>query len=87
MSALAGAISPDETSTTPSEGVLDPPPRRPRRRPGRSLVVGGLLVLICWTLLSPVVWAAMTVTKPTNVAFVNPPQFFYEPNVDSFVNL
>jgi len=29
----------------------------------------------------------MTVTKPTSIAFVNPPQFFYEPNLDSFVNL
>ncbi len=50
-------------------------------------MVGGLLFLICLALLSPVIWTAMTVTKPTNVAFVNPPQFFYEPNFDSFVNL
>lgn len=87
MSAVVGAMTAQE-STAPSGAVLEPAPVSPQhRRRGRGLLVGGLLVLICWTLLSPVVWTAMTVTKPTNVAFVNPPQFFYEPNVDSFVNL
>ena len=38
-------------------------------------------------MLSPVLWTAMAVTKPTNIAFVDPPQFFYEPSFDSFVNL
>jgi multiple sugar transport system permease protein len=86
MSALAGPIpSTDESAQVGS--VLQQRRNRPPRRPGRTLLIGGLLLLICWTLLSPVVWTAMTVTKPTNIAFVDPPQFFYDPNFDSFVNL
>jgi multiple sugar transport system permease protein len=38
-------------------------------------------------MISPVLWTAMVVTKPTNIAFINPPQFFYSPSLDSFVNL
>ncbi|GAA3237103.1 carbohydrate ABC transporter permease [Pseudonocardia petroleophila] len=63
------------------------PSRRPRRYGGTSLLVGGLLVLICLAMLSPVLWTAATVTKPTDVAFLNPPQFFYEPSLTSFVDL
>jgi multiple sugar transport system permease protein len=64
-----------------------PVPARPRRRNGRRWLVGGILVLVCWAMLSPVLWTAMTVTKPTDVAFLNPPQFFYEPSFTSFVDL
>ena len=86
MTVPAGTIPSTDVSTE-LEDVLDRPQSRPPRRPARALVVGGLLLLVCWTLLSPVLWTAMTVTKPTNVAFVNPPQFLYEPTFDSFVNL
>ena len=86
MSALAGA-TPSTDESTPVGSVLQRRQRQTPRRPGRSLLIGGLLFLICWTLLSPVVWTAMTVTKPTSIAFVDPPQFFYDPNFDSFVNL
>ena len=86
MSAMTGAI-PSTGDSAEVSGVLHGRANRPPRRPGRALLVGGLLLLICLTLLSPVLWTAMTVTKPTNIAFVNPPQFFYEPNFDSFVNL
>lgn len=72
-----------ETATRPQAA-----PSRPPRRYGRtSLLVGGLLVLICLAMLSPVLWTAATVTKPTDVAFLNPPQFFYEPTLTSFVDL
>lgn len=75
----------------PESGTARPDPVTPSRRPrkyGRSsLLVGGLLVLICLAMLSPVLWTAATVTKPTDVAFLNPPQFFYEPTVTSFVDL
>ncbi|WP_219416491.1 carbohydrate ABC transporter permease [Pseudonocardia nigra] len=60
--------------------------RRPRRR-GRTYLVGGILVLVCWAMLSPVLWTAMAVTKPTDVAFLNPPQFFYQPTLTAFVDL
>jgi multiple sugar transport system permease protein len=86
MSALAGPIPTTEESTG-VDGVLKGRRSGPPRRPGRTLLVGGLLFLICWALLSPVLWTAMTVTKPTNIAFVDPPQFFYEPTFDAFVNL
>lgn len=75
----------------PESGTARPEPVTPSRRPRRygrsSLLVGGLLVLICLAMLSPVLWTAATVTKPTDVAFLNPPQFFYEPTVTSFVDL
>ena len=87
MSALAGAIPSATHGSTDQDDVLHQKPRRPPRRTGRALLVGGLLLLICWALLSPVLWTAMTVTKPTALAFVNPPQFFYEPTFESFVNL
>ncbi|MCO1653706.1 carbohydrate ABC transporter permease [Pseudonocardia humida] len=64
----------------------DPAPRRSGRS-GRRWLVGGILVLVCLAMLSPVLWTAMTVTKPTDVAFLNPPQFFYEPSFTSFVDL
>lgn len=50
-------------------------------------MIGGLLFLICWAMLSPVLWTAATVTKPTNVAFLDPPVFSWRPTLDSFVNL
>lgn len=59
---------------------------RPRRR-GRAILVGGILLLVCWAMLSPVLWTAMSVTKPTNVAFLNPPVFTYEPTLEAFVDL
>jgi multiple sugar transport system permease protein len=86
MSALAGAI-PSTDGTEDTGSVLHDRPRRPPRNVKRAVVVGGLLLLVCWALLSPVLWTAMTVTKPTNIAFVDPPQFFYEPTFESFVNL
>jgi len=72
-----------ERATRPQPG----PARRPRRYGRTSLLVGGALVLICLAMLSPVLWTAATVTKPTDVAFLNPPQFFYEPTLTSFVDL
>jgi multiple sugar transport system permease protein len=63
------------------------PPRSKRRRKGSTYLVGGILVLVCWAMLSPVLWTAMTVTKPTDVAFLDPPVFFYEPTLTAFVDL
>lgn len=61
------------------------PPRK--RRSATRYLVGGILVLTCWAMLSPVIWTAMSVTKPTDVAFLNPPVFFYQPSLQSFVDL
>jgi multiple sugar transport system permease protein len=61
--------------------------RPKRRRKASTYLVGGILVLVCWAMLSPVLWTAMTVTKPTDVAFLDPPVFFYEPTLTAFVDL
>ena len=68
------------------EPAADPRPQRSRRR-GRTLLVGGILVLVCWAMLSPVLWTAMAVTKPTDVAFLDPPVFTYTPTLQAFVDL
>ena len=62
--------------------------RRRRSPRGRSsYVVGGVLVMVCLAMLSPVLWTALTVTKSTDVAFLNPPVFAYRPALTSFVDL
>jgi multiple sugar transport system permease protein len=68
-------------------GPDGPPPAARKRGSGRRWLVGGILVLVCWAMVSPLLWTAMTVTKPPGVAFLNPPQFFYEPSFTSFVDL
>jgi len=60
--------------------------RDPRRNP-RVLLVGGLLLLVCWAMLTPILWTAVSVSKPTDVAFLSPPVFSWEPSFDAFVNL
>lgn len=61
-------------------------PRRSRAR-GKGFLIGILLLVICWMMLSPVLWTATAVTKPTDVAFLNPPQFTYQPTFQAFVDL
>ena len=88
MSTLVSTSGPDTAAPELGGDVLKP--TRKRQQSGgisRTLVVGGLLLLICWAMLSPVIWTAMAVTKPTNIAFINPPQFLYEPSLEAFVNL
>jgi multiple sugar transport system permease protein len=78
-------------STTPtvSEGMAAtrPSSRGPRRRTGFWIVAGLFLFATCLLSLSPFIWTAMSVTKPTDVAFVNPPVFFYQPSLQAFVDL
>jgi multiple sugar transport system permease protein len=60
--------------------------RRPRRKP--PIITGILLGILCLLMLSPFIWMTLSVTKPTNVAFANPPVFWgYQPTFDAFVNL
>ncbi|MGH3518309.1 MAG: carbohydrate ABC transporter permease [Haloechinothrix sp.] len=80
------------TVTATPETVLDsaavPPTKRRIRLPSsRTFYTGALLLIVCWMMLSPVLWTAMSVTKPTDVAFLNPPVFTYIPTFDAFVNL
>lgn len=76
---------PATTAPGPSDGAG---PDRARRRPrGRTVLVGGLLLVVCWVMLSPVLWTAMSVTKPTDVAFLDPPVFTWTPTFTAFVDL
>jgi multiple sugar transport system permease protein len=64
------------------------PSPRPRSRRRTFWVLTGLfLAATCLVMISPFVWAMMSVTKPTNVAFVNPPVFTYTPTLQAFVDL
>lgn len=63
---------------------------KPRRvRPKRTPVwLGTLLALLCLLVLSPFIWMMLSVTKPTDVAFANPPVLWgYVPTFDAFVDL
>jgi multiple sugar transport system permease protein len=60
---------------------------RKRRLNGTSVLVGGFLLLTCLAMLSPILWTAASVTKPTDVAFLNPPVFAWTPTFDTFVDL
>ncbi|HWI00944.1 MAG TPA: hypothetical protein VNT27_11485, partial [Propionibacteriaceae bacterium] len=66
--------------------AVEDAPRR-RRLSGTSILVGGFLVLTCLAMLSPIIWTAASVTKPTDVAFLNPPVFVWQPTLDTFVDL
>jgi len=61
------------------------PPRR--RIKGVSVLVGGFLTLTLLAMLSPILWTATSVSKPTDVAFLNPPVTTWKPSLDTFVNL
>jgi len=61
------------------------PPRR--RIKGVSVLVGGFLTLTLLAMLSPILWTAASVSKPTDVAFLNPPVTTWKPSLDTFVNL
>lgn len=63
--------------------------KRRRRGPSRPPVVTGLLLgVLCIVMLSPFVWMTLSVTKPTDVAFANPPVLWdYEPTLKAFVDL
>lgn len=66
----------------------EPVKRRQRSRTGsRKVFIGGLLFLVCWAMLTPILWTAAAVSKPTDVAFLDPPVFTWIPTFDAFVNL
>ena len=82
------------TTTEPKLSVsqaveaAEPAPPRVRSRRRTFWVLAGLFLLAtCVLSLSPFIWTAMSVTKPTNVAFSNPPVFAYTPTFQAFVDL
>lgn len=89
--ALQPAASPGPAEVAAERGVQrparSPGPRGPRGTRGARLAVGVFLAAVCLVMLSPVVWTAMSVTKPTSVAFLNPPVLTYHPTLTAFVDL
>ena len=62
--------------------------KRRRRTKRAPLWVGILLALLCVLVLAPFIWMALSVTKPTDVAFANPPVLWgYQPTLKAFVDL
>lgn len=61
--------------------------RRPPARTGLGPIGTVLLTLVCLLMLLPVLWTVLSVTKPTSVAFVNPPVLTYAPTLDAFADL
>ena len=46
-----------------------------------------LLTITCLLMIFPFLWAAMASTKPTDVAFANPPVFSYTPTFAPYIDL
>jgi multiple sugar transport system permease protein len=65
--------------------VSRPHPRVRRSR--LALVSGILLTITCVLMVFPFLWAALSSTKPTDVAFANPPVFAYSPTFTPYVDL
>lgn len=63
------------------------PPKDHRRFSGFSVLSGVIIALTCVVMLSPFIWTVMSVTKPTDVAFADPPVFIYTPTAQVFVDL
>lgn len=78
-----------DTKAAPNTKVkaADDPPQPLHSRRSRRWLIGGFVAIVCLAMISPVLWTLVSVTKPTNVAFLNPPQFFYHPSLQSFVDL
>lgn len=78
--------------TSTAEAVVrgrQQPAKNAKRQKNRSTsLMGGLfLIVVCLAMLAPFIWTVLSVTKPTNVAFVSPPVLFYEPTFQAFVDL
>ncbi len=77
-----------ETGSTVSRALEATEPRRTPRKRRPVLVLSGLfLAATCVLMLAPFIWTGMAVTKPTSVAFANPPVFRYTPTLQAFVDL
>ena len=77
-----------DTGSTVSRALEATEPRKAPRKRRPVLVLSGLfLAATCFLMLSPFIWTGMAVTKPTSVAFSNPPVFSYTPTFQAFVDL
>jgi multiple sugar transport system permease protein len=61
---------------------------RPRVRRSRVALISGVVLFVtCVLMVFPFLWAALSSTKPTDVAFANPPVFSYTPTFAAYVDL
>jgi len=59
---------------------------RPRKKKNPTAAI--LLIITAVVMLTPFIWTALSVTKPTDVAFANPPVLTgYAPTLEAFQNL
>lgn len=59
---------------------------RPRKKKNPTAAI--LLIITAVVMLTPFIWTALSVTKPTDVAFANPPVLSgYTPTLEAFKNL
>ncbi len=79
----------DHHSSRAALAVADDVSRpRPRLRRSRVALVSGILLTItCVLMVFPFLWAVLSSTKPTNVAFANPPVFRFSPTFSAYVDL
>lgn len=73
------------TDTVAPEATRTAAPAESTR--GKRILVGLFLFAVCVIMLSPVIWTMLAVSKPTNVAFLDPPVFAWTPTFDAFVDL
>lgn len=52
-----------------------------------TIMVTIVLAAVTFVMMSPTLWTLMAATKPTRVAFANPPQFTYTPTLRAFGRL
>ena len=82
-------VNVEDASATgaPAPEIKAPEPGRRRKSRTFWVLTGLFLAATCIVMLSPFIWTIMSVTKPTNVAFVDPPVFLYRPTLTAFVDL
>ena len=83
------ALPPSSVTTPEGRGraVRAGGSRGPRASRGRGAFVAVILGAVCFAMLSPVIWTALSVTKPVDVAFRNPPVWTWTPSLRAFVDL
>ena len=84
MTLNAEALSTRAITTGDIEGKT----RQRRDRQRKPVITGILLGILCVLWLTPFIWMTLSVTKPTDIAFANPPVMCgYEPTMKAFVDL
>jgi len=84
MTLNAEALSTRAITTGDIEGKT----RQRRDRQRKPVITGILLGILCVLWLTPFIWMTLSVTKPTDIAFANPPVYWgYEPTLKAFVDL